>query len=499
MSETSHEKKNMEVSQYNEGPNLNRSAVNECYRMKGREQKISLDSCLQSTKAEPEYLAAGQTFLWITENNLTDNPQIKYGLLEQILSPVNLNQAYKQVMSNKGSSGIDKMEVESLKDYLVENKEVLMGSILSGKYCPNPVLRVSIPKEDGKQRQLGIPTVVDRVIQQAISQELTKLYDVQFSNNSYGFRPKRNAHGALKQCQEYISEGYIHAVKIDFAKFFDTVHHSKLIEVLSREISDGRVVSLIHKYLNAGVMVGGDLQESKSGVPQGGPLSPLLSNIMLNELDKELESRGHRFVRYADDLLILCKSQRSAERTLEHILPYITDKLFLKVNMEKTRVIRVSKVKFLGYSFYINKGKGRFRVHPDSIAKLRERLRWLTSRSNGWGNERRKERLRQYIIGWVNYFKLADMKYHLQVVDEWYRRRLRMVIWKQWKRIRTRLTKLTRLGIDKYKAWQYANTRKGYWHTANSPIVTRAITTSRLKQAGYVFLSDYYGKVRFVN
>jgi len=481
-----------------EGPNLNRSAVNECYRMKGRSQKISIDSCLQRTKAEPEHLAAGQTFLWITENNLTDIPQ-KYGLLEQILSPLSLNQAYKHVRNNKGSSGIDKMEVESLRDYLVKNKEALLSSILSGKYRPNPVLRVSIPKEKGKQRQLGIPTVVDRVIQQAISQELTKLYEVQFSNNSYGFRPKRNAHGALKQCQKYISEGYIHAVKIDFEKFFDTVHHSKLIEVLSRTIKDGGVVSLIHKYLNAGVMVGDKLQESKSGVPQGGPLSPLLSNIMLNELDKELERRGHRFVRYADDLLILCKSERSAERTLTHIVPYITEKLFLKVNMEKTRVSRASGLKFLGYSFYRKKGKGRLRVHPESIAKLREQLRVLTSRSNGWGNERRKEKLRQYIRGWVNYFKLADMMKPLLKIDEWYRRRLRMMIWKQWKRIRTRLAKLTRLGIDKYKAWQYANTRKGYWHTANSPILTRAITTSRLKQAGYIFLSDYYWKVRVVS
>lgn len=489
----------MEVSQDSEGLNLNRSVVNESYRMKGRGQKISIDSCMQRYKAAPDYFATGQTFLWITENNLTDNPRIQYGLLEQILSPLNLDQAYNRVRSNKGSSGIDKMEVESLKDHLVENKEALIQSIRSGKYRPNPVLRVLIPKENGKQRQLGIPTVVDRVIQQAISQKLTHLYEVQFSKSSYGFRPKRNAHGALQQCQKYISEGYTHAVKIDFEKFFDTVCHSKLIEVLSRTIKDGRVVSLIHKYLNAGVMVDSQIQESKSGVPQGGPLSPLLSNIMLNELDKELESRGHRFVRYTDDLLILCKSKRSAERTLTRIVPYITEKLFLKVNMEKTRVSHVFRVKFLGYSFYKKKGKGRLRAHPDSITKLREQLRWLTSRSNGWGNERRKERLRQYITGWVNYFKLADVKYLLRIVDKWYRRRLRMVIWKQWKQARTRLANLTRLGINKYKAWQYAYTRKSYWHTAQSPILTIAITTSRLKQAGYIFLSDYYGKVRVVN
>ncbi|MEM9686582.1 MAG: group II intron reverse transcriptase/maturase [Bacteroidota bacterium] len=467
--------------------------------MKGRLQNISLDNCKQRNRAEPDNLATGQTFLWITENNLTDNSQIQYGLLEQILSPLNLNLAYKQVKSNKGSSGIDKMEVGSLKDYLVENKEAFIESIRSGNYRPNPVLRVLIPKENGKQRQLGIPTVVDRVIQQAITQELTKLYEVQFSNTSYGFRPKRNAHGALAQCQKYINAGYIHALKIDFERFFDTVCHSKLIEVLSRTIKDGRVVSLVHKYLNAGVMIGEKLQESKSGVPQGGPLSPLLSNIILHELDKELERRGHLFVRYADDLLILCKSKRSAERTLEHILPYITDKLFLKVNMEKTRVSLIFKVKFLGYSFYRKKGKCGFRVHSDSIGKLRDHLRLLTSRSNGWGNKRRKERLRQLITGWVNYFRLADMRWLLRRVDKWYRRRLRMVIWKQWKQARTRLVKLTRLGINKYKAWQYAYTRKGYWHTANSPILTIAITTSRLQQAGYMFLLEYYVKVRVVN
>jgi RNA-directed DNA polymerase len=459
--------------------------------MKGGKQKISKDTCLQKNRAEHEGYAGGQTFIWITENNLTDTNRPEYGLLEQILSPSNLNRAYKRVRSNRGRGGIDKMEVESLKDYLVNNKEKLIQSVLDGSYRPNPVRRVEIPKEKGVRR-LGIPTVVDRVIQQAIAQVLSPIYEKQFSANSYGFRPGRNAHQALGKCRDYITEGYKYAVDMDLEKFFDTVNQSKLIEVLSRTVKDGRVVSLIHKYLNAGVVVRNKFEETDMGVPQGGPLSPLLSNIMLNELDKELERRGHHFVRYADDLLILCKSKRSADRTLANIVPFIENKLFLKVNREKTGTAYISKIKFLGYSFYVYRGKGRLRVHPRSIAKMKEHIRTLTSRSNGWGHARRKEALRLFITGWVNYFKLADMKMLLENVDEWYRRRLRMVIWKHWKRIRTRGRNLMKLGIVKYKAWEFANTRKGYWRIANSPILKRSVTSDRLKQAGYIFFSDYY-------
>jgi RNA-directed DNA polymerase len=464
--------------------------------MKGRKQKISKDTCLQKDRAEPEGYAGGQTFLWITENNLTNADQPTYGLLEQILSPANLNQAYKRVRSNKGSGGVDEMDVGSLKDYLVANKDDLVASILCGKYRPNPVRRVEIPKDNGKKRQLGIPTVVDRVVQQAITQVLSPIYEKQFSSSSYGFRPKRSAHQALSQCRDYITAGYKYAVDMDLEKFFDTVNQSKLIEILSRTIKDGRVISLIHKYLNAGVVVRNKFEETKVGVPQGGPLSPLLSNIMLNELDKELEKRGHPFVRYADDLVILCKSKRSAERTLRNILPYIEEKLFLKVNREKTEVAYISRIKFLGYSFYVNKGQGRLRLHPKSLTKMRERIKELTSRSNGWGGARRKVALKAYITGWVNYFKLADMKSLLPKVDEWYRRRLRAIIWKQWNRIRTRLRNLLKLGIQKYKAREFANTRKGYWRTANSPILNSSITNDRLQQAGYIFFTDYYRNVK---
>lgn len=466
--------------------------------MKGRKQKISQDSYLQKNRAEPEDYVGVQTSMWITENNLTSIEQTGYGMLEQILSPANLNAAFKRVKQNKGAGGIDEMEVEFLKDYLIKEKEALIASILDGKYRPNPVRRVEIPKENGKKRQLGIPTVVDRVIQQAITQVLSPIYEKQFSKSSYGFRLKRSAHQALRQCQRHISEGYKYAVDMDLEKFFDTVNQSKLVEVLSRTIKDGRVISLIHRYLQAGVVVANKFEQTAVGVPQGGPLSPLLSNIMLNELDKELERRGHRFVRYADDLLILCKSKRAGARTMENLVRYIEEKLFLKVNREKSTVAYIRNVKFLGYSFYM-KRECRLRIHLKSVEKMRSKIRELTSRGNGWGNARRKEMLKQYITGWVNYFKLADMKMLMIETDEWYRRRLRMVLWKQWKRVHTRLANLTKLGIAKSKAWEYANTRKGYWHIAKSWILSTSVTNERMKQAGYVFLTDCYLNARKLN
>lgn len=467
--------------------------------MKGRQQKISdkPETCPQNNRTASDGYAGGQTFLWITENNLTEpaNRQ-KNGLLEDILSPASLNAAYKRVKSNKGAAGVDKMEVDSLKDYLVNHKDKLIDSILGGKYRPNPTRRVFIPKENGKQRQLGIPTVVDRVIQQSMAQQLTRIYEPQFSDHSYGFRPGRSAHGALQKCQEYIADGYIQAVDMDFERFFDTVGHGKLIEVLSRTIKDGRVISLIHKYLNAGVIQGERFDETPEGVPQGGPLSPLLGNVLLNELDWELERRGHKYVRYADDLVIFCKSKRGAERTMESITSFIEKTLFLKVNRNKTKVAYIRDIKFLGYSFYQYKGECRLRIHPGSVEKMKAKIKQLTSRSNGWGNERRKIALGQYIKGWVQYFKLAEMRSLLRKTDMWYRRRLRMVIWKQWKRIRTKVTNLIKLGINKYKAYEWGNTRKGYWHTANSFILNRTITDERLRKAGYVFFSDYYEAVR---
>ena len=416
-------------------------------------------------------------------------------MLEEILDRDNLNEAYKRVKRNHGSGGVDGMSVGELGEYLSVHKDEIRKAILDGKYRPNPVLRVEVLKEDGKKRPLGIPTAVDRVIQQAIAQVLTPIYEPKFAETSYGFRPGRSAHDALRKSQEYIDEGYIYAVDMDLEQFFDTVNQSKLIQVLSRDIEDGRVISLIHKYLLAGVLVCGKFEETERGVPQGGPLSPLLANVLLNELDRELESRGHRFVRYADDMLIFCGSRRAAERTLENITPYIGNRLFLKVNQEKTVVSYVRGIKFLGYSFRIVKGVAVLYVHPKSVAKMKARIKELTSRSNGWGNDYRKLRLKQFITGWVQYFKLAGMKTLLKNTDEWMRHRIRALIWKQWKKPKTKYRNLRRLGIDHAGAYKAANTGKGYWRSVEGVIVKTALTNDRLRRSGYMFFSDYYQKV----
>lgn len=450
---------------------------------------------LQNNNAEHEGYAGAHNPERITENNITNADLSKEKLLERIVGRNNMNYAYKRVKSNKGAHGIDGMKVDELLQYLKETGGQLRQSILEGTYRPNPVRRVEISKEDGKKRKLGIPTVVDRVVQQAIAQVLTPIYEKQFSDNSYGFRPYRSAHDAIRKCQENNDEGYKYVVDMDLEKYFDTVNQNKLIEVLSKTIKDGRVISLIHKYLRAGVVVKHRFEETEVGMPQGGPLSPILSNIMLNELDKELERRGHRFVRYADDLMIFCKSRRSAERTLNNILPFIEEKLFLKVNKGKTVVDYVGKVKFLGFSFYRYKGRTRIRIHPKSVIKMRSKVKELTARSNGMGNEFRAEKLRRYIIGWINYFKLADIKTLLSVTDEWMRRRIRMIYWKQWKRVRTKFKMLKSLGIHEQKAWEYANTRKSYWRTSNSPILSKSLTNNVIKGFGFLFFSEYYRQV----
>jgi RNA-directed DNA polymerase len=460
--------------------------------MNGRKQKTEQDTLRRKDRAEPEGYVEGQTFLWMAEKGDTNTDKQGQGLLEFILAPGNLNAAYKAVKGNAGSGGIDGMQTNDLLQYLQNHSDELITALQQERYRPNPVKRVEIPKENGKVRLLGIPTVVDRVIQQAITKQLSPIYERQFSPTSYGFRPKRNAHQALRKCQEYANEGYCYVVDMDLEKFFDMVNQSKLIEVLSRTIKDGRVVSLIHKYLRAGVMTRRHYEETPVGVPQGGNLSPLLSNVLLNELDKELEKRGHRFVRYADDCMIFCRSRRAAQRVLEGITKYIEEVLHLKVNRDKTVVTHIKNVKFLGYGFYFTKDGCRLRTHPKSVRRMKDKIKELTSRSNGWGNERRKEALRQYIIGWVSYFHLADMKSLLLRTDEWFRRRLRSLIWKQWKRIKTKLRSLLNLGIPKQKAWEFANTRKGYWRTADSPILHRSITNERLLQAGYIFFSAYY-------
>jgi group II intron reverse transcriptase/maturase len=459
-----------------------------------KDRQLHIEGYLQRISAEQKEYAEASAHSRITENNHIITGFQTDELLEQILQSDNLNKAYKKVKSNKGAGGVDGMSVDELLTFLKDNQKQLIQKLKDGKYKPNPVRRVEIPKETkGETRKLGVPTVVDRVFQQAITQVLSPIYEEQFSENSYGFRPRRGAHDALKQCQQNVNDGYVYVVDMDLEKFFDTVCQSKLIEVLSRTIKDGRVISLIHKYLNAGVISNGMFEKTEVGMPQGGPLSPLLSNIMLNELDKELERRGHRFVRYADDCMIFCKSRKSAVRTLENIMPYIEGKLFLKVNRDKTKVAHVSKVKYLGYSFYRYKGKCRLRVHPKSVAKMKAKLKEFTSRNNGWSNEYRAVKLTQFIRGWVNYFAMADMKQLLRSTDEWLRRRIRAIYWKQWKKIKTRYRMIRKFGLPEWKVHEMANCRKGIWRSA---IMLNSVLTNKvIDSLGYISMADYYLKI----
>lgn len=459
-----------------------------------KHRQLHKEGHLQKVSAEQKGYAEACACQRITENTSIITDLQTTGLLEQILQKENLNRAFKKVKSNKGSAGVDGMDVEGLLTYLKKHGGELNQQILKGKYKPNPVRRVEIPKEEkGKVRKLGIPTVIDRVYQQAVAQVLTPIFEKQFSENSFGFRPKRSTHDALKQCRKNANDGYVYVVDMDLEKFFDTVCHSKLIEVLSRTIKDGRVISLIHKYLNAGIVGNGMFERSEEGVPQGGPLSPLLSNIMLNELDRELERRGHRFVRYADDCMIFCRSRKSAERTLRNILPFIEGKLFLKVNREKTSVAHISKVKYLGYGFYMHKGL-RFRVHPKSVRKMKKRLKELTKRSNGWSNEYRIQKLKEFIRGWINHFKMADMKQLMRDTDEWLRHRIRAVYWKQWKKVRTKIRKLRSLGLPEWVVLELANSRKGIWRSAL--VLNQALTKKKIASLGYMSMTDYYLQVR---
>ena len=458
-------------------------------------RKLYNEGCPQKVPVELGGYAGAPDRGKMAENNATDTGNQADSLMERILNRNNLNTAYKRVKANKGAGGVDRMQVDEVLPYLKQHGEELIQQIREGRFKPSPVRRVEIPKEEkGKVRKLGIPTVVDRVIQQAIMQELTPLFEPQFHERSYGFRPKRSAHDALKQCQQNVNDGYVYVVDMDLEKFFDTVSQSKLTEVLSRTIKDGSVVSLINKYQKAGVVEKGMFARTDIGVAQGGPLSPLLSNVMLNELDWELERRGHRFVRYADDLMIFCKSKRAAERTLANIISYIEGKLFLKVNRDKTTVAHINKVKFLGYGFYRYKGKCKLRVHPKSVAKMKARIRQLTNRSNGWGNEYRAEKLAQFIRGWVNYFKLADMKTLLMETDEWLRRKIRAIYWKQWKKVKTRYRMIAKYGIPEWRVHEMANCRKGIWRAAI--MLNSVLTNKEIASLGFMSMTDYYLKAR---
>jgi RNA-directed DNA polymerase len=450
---------------------------------------------LQETRVELEDNEGAQSISAMSEEGRNDGNEYAGGLLGKILDRNNMNLAYKRVKANRGSHGVDKMTVDELLQFLKQNGDQIRQSILEGTYNPKPVRRVEIPKPDGGIRLLGIPTVLDRVIQQAIAQVLSPTYEQKFSDSSYGFRPNRSAKQAVLKCKEYIETGYTWAVDIDLAKYFDTVNHDKLMRLLSETIADSRVLSLIRKYLQSGVMINGVVQETEEGCPQGGNLSPLLSNIMLNELDKELAKRGLRFCRYADDANIYVKSRKAATRVMASITRFIEEELKLKVNKEKSIVDRPWKLKFLGFSFYYKKDGIGIRVHQKPVAKFKQKLKEITGRSNAMSTAARVEKLRQCIIGWVNYFGMADMAKLASSLDEWLRRRIRMCVWKQWKKIKTRHDNLVKLGIGDRKAWEYANTRKGYWHTANSPILSRTLTNEYLKKIGFQSISERYSLV----
>ena len=421
-------------------------------------------------------------------------------LLEKVLSRNNLNNAYKQVYKNRGASGVDGVTVDELFSYIREHKEEILYKIRNRKYNSQPVRRVYIPKENGKQRKLGIPSVIDRVLQQAIVQVLTPIYEEQFSNSSYGFRPGRCCEQAVIKALELFNDGYDWIVDIDLQSFFDEVNQDKLIGIIRRTVKDGDLVSLIRKFLQSGVMENGVIQETKKGTPQGGNLSPLLSNIMLNELDKELEKRGLNFVRYADDCLIMVKSEKAANRVMESITTFITKKLKLKVNVEKSKIARPNEIKYLGFGFYrkINQKIWRPKPHIKSMEKFKSKLREILIRSRSMSLDKRLLKLKQLIYGWVNYFKIADMKMFLMGIDRWIRRKLRVIIWKQWKRIRKRYTCLRKLGINHRDAYITANSRRGYYHVSHTKVLEIAISKERLNKRGLVNSVDHYLKVHII-
>ena len=413
-------------------------------------------------------------------------------LLEDVLERNNMLEAMYRVIRNKGSYGIDGMKTDELREHVKKTWATVKTKLLEGKYNPSPVRRVEIPKPDGGVRSLGIPTVQDRMIQQAIAQVLSKLYEPTFSESSFGFRPNRGAKNAVKQSETYINQGYKWVIDMDLEKFFDKVNHNILMGKLEKKIKDKRLLKLIRKYLESGVLINGIKVSSEEGTPQGGPLSPLLANIMLDDVDKELEKRGHKFCRYADDCNIYVKSKRAGLRVMDSITRIIENELKLKVNKDKSAVDIVSKRKFLGFSFYFVKGVAKIRIHEKSIKRFKEKVKSITNRNRGISMDLRLLKLNDSIKGWINYFGIANAKRKLLELDKWIRRRLRACIWKQWKKIRTRYRNLVKLGIDNWKAWEYANTRKGHWKISGSPILSKSLHNKYLESIGFVSLTQTY-------
>jgi RNA-directed DNA polymerase len=412
-------------------------------------------------------------------------------MLEAILDIRNITKALKQVCSNKGASGVDGMQTDAPRDFMSTHWQTLKEALLLGVYEPSATRKVSIPKAQGGTRMLGIPTVKDRLIQQAISQWMTGLWETDFHVNSYGFRPNKNAHQAVLQAQEYLNEGKTHVVELDLAQFFDVVNHDKLMPLLSRKITDKRILKLIGKYLRSGIMVDGIISQRTAGTPQGSPLSPLLSNILLHELDLELTSRGLSFVRYADDCSIYVGSAKAASRVMLSITKYLEEELLLRVNREKSKTSRPNKSTLLGFSFYKSKGLWRIRIAAQSIRRMKEKLKSELPRNKAQQVETNIKALHHVITGWVQYFQLADLKSICKRLDELLRSRVRKLFWQKWQKTKTRMRNLIKLGVPKWRAYQWANTSKGASRTAHSPILTKSLNNEVLAKKG---LPSFYQK-----
>lgn len=414
-------------------------------------------------------------------------------LLEKMLSDENLDKAFKQVKRNKGASGVDGMEVSQLQEYLDEHLEDIKEQIKTRQYKPQPVRRVDIPKMDGGVRSLGIPTVLDRFVQQAIAQVLVPIYEPIFSDRSYGFRPKRNCEMAIIKALEYMNDGLQWVVDIDLEKFFDTVNHDKLITLVMKNVKDGEIVSLIRKYLVSGIMIDNEYKESVIGTPQGGNLSPLLSNIVLNELDKELESRGLNYTRYADDCIILVGSSKAADRVMESVRKFIEKKLGLKVNITKSKISKPNGIKYLGFGFYYDRLSQLWKAKPHeiSILRLKEKLKRLTNRSWSISWKYRCLKMKQLIVGWVHYYRIGMFKSVCLRIDGWIRFRIRIYLWKKWKTVPNRQKQLRKLRAKEWQVKTWSNTRKSYARCASS-FLSSVITNDLLKRKGLPSLADQY-------
>jgi len=451
--------------------------------------------CPQRDSAEHEgYAEVRRSFRSIWKERDSAQPE----LLERILDRENLNRAFKRVKARKGAAGIDGMTVEEALPHIRENRKELLERIYRGKYTPSPVRRVEIPKPDGGIRKLGIPTVIDRTIQQAIAQQLTPIYEPLFADGSYGYRPGRSAKDAISKVKEYAEQGYRYAVTLDLSRYFDTLNHERLLNILRRDVKDERVIQLIKRYLKSGVMEDGVVMATEEGSPQGGNLSPLLANIYLNEFDQEYKKRGVPCIRYADDIVLLAKSKRASERLLETSTTYLEEKLKLKVNKDKSRAVSVFAIrnfKFLGFALGKN-GKGIYvRVHPKSWKKFKARLKELSSRRSVQSIRPSLAKIREYARGWLNYYGVADMKKPIDDMNSWLYHRIRMCIWKQWKKPRTKLRNLRKLGVPEGLAHMAAYSRRGYWFVTHTVAVNMAMTKERLIRAGFYDLTAAYQSV----